>query len=129
ARAEQVEALVAEVADSHGRLDGVVQCAGLLRDNFIAKKSAEEFHEVLAPKVAGTLNLDRATAAFDLDFFALFASAAGAWGSAGQADYAAANGFLDAFAERRSTLVRDGRRRGRTVAIDWPLWAEGGMRM
>ncbi|HEY0833187.1 MAG TPA: SDR family NAD(P)-dependent oxidoreductase, partial [Azospirillum sp.] len=128
-RKDQVEALVAEVVRTFGRIDGVLHCAGLLRDNFIVRKPAAEFAEVFAPKVTGLLHLDAATSGLDLDFMALFGSAAGAWGSAGQADYAAANAFLDAFAHHRNALARDGRRRGHTVAIDWALWADGGMRM
>jgi polyketide synthase PksN len=128
-RREEVDALVAEVMRTSGRIDGVLHCAGLVRDNFIPKKSAQEFREVLAPKVAGTLHLDDATRNIDLDFFALFSSAAGAWGSAGQADYAAANGFMDAFAHHRNAQVRGGQRHGHTVSLDWPLWADGGIRM
>jgi amino acid adenylation domain-containing protein len=129
AKRTDVAALVSAVVRTHGRIDGVLHGAGLLRDNFIAKKTAAEVAEVLAPKVAGTLNLDSATAHLDLDFLALFSSAAGAFGSSGQADYAAANAFLDAFARHRNAEAVSGRRRGRTVSIDWPLWAEGGMQM
>mgnify|MGYP003340773555 CR=1 FL=1 len=50
------------------------------------------------------------------------AAKTGALGNAGQADYATANAYLDAFARHRAPA-----RWGRTVAIDWPLWAEGGM--
>lgn len=128
-RRDQVEAFIADVVRTHGRIDGVLHCAGLLRDNYVARKTAAEIAAVLAPKVAGTLHLDAATADLDIDFFALFSSAAGALGSAGQADYAAANAFLDAFAHHRNAQVEAGSRRGRTVSIDWPLWAEGGMRM
>ncbi|MGZ9709227.1 amino acid adenylation domain-containing protein [Glaciimonas sp. GNP009] len=129
ANRREVDELIASVYQDHGRIDGILHCAGLLRDNFIQKKSAAEFAQVLAPKVAGTINLDRATEALDLDFFALFASAAGAWGSAGQADYATANAFLDAFAHHRNALTAAGKRQGHTIAVDWPLWANGGMRM
>nr|AAS47562.1 mixed type I polyketide synthase - peptide synthetase [symbiont bacterium of Paederus fuscipes] len=128
-QAAQVEALIRDLTTVYERIDGVLHCAGLLRDNFIQKKTPQEFAEVLAPKVAGTLHLDHATQALDLDFFILFSSAAGVWGSAGQTDYAAANGFLDAFASYRQALTAAGRRHGRTLSIDWPLWAEGGMRM
>ena len=128
-RRDQVDTFIADVVRAHGRIDGVLHCAGLLSDNYIARKSAAEFAAVLAPKVAGALHLDAATADLDLDFFALFSSAAGALGSAGQADYAAANAFLDAFAHRRNAQVGAGSRHGHTVSIDWPLWAEGGMRM
>ncbi|MCK9395482.1 MAG: SDR family NAD(P)-dependent oxidoreductase [Methylobacter sp.] len=128
-RRQDVDDLIARLLDAHGRIDGILHCAGLLQDNFIQKKSAQEFTEVLAPKVAGTLHLDNAAKNVDLDFFALFSSAAGAWGSAGQADYAAANAFMDAFAEYRNEQVKAGQRRGHTLSINWPLWADGGMRM
>ena len=128
-RPDQVEALVADIRRRFGRLDGVLHAAGLLRDNFIAGKSAAEVAEVLAPKVTGTLNLDAAIGDADLDFLALFSSAAGALGSAGQADYAAANGFLDAFASHRNAEAAAGRRCGRAISIDWTLWAGGGMQM
>ena len=82
---------------------------------------------VLAPKVAGTVNLDAATATQDLDLFVLFGSAVGAHGNVGQCDYAAANGYLAAFAAERARLVAGGLRRGRTLCLDWPLWAAGGM--
>jgi len=129
AQPAQVDALVEDILGTSGRLDGILHCAGLLRDNFIAKKTAREFEDVFVPKVTGTLNLDDATKDLDLDIFVLFASASGIFGSAAQADYAAANAFMDAFAHRRNALVKDGTRRGLTVSIDWPLWADGGMRM
>ncbi|TDR36317.1 acyl transferase domain-containing protein [Tahibacter aquaticus] len=125
----QVEGLMAELVREHGGLHGIVHGAGMIADNFILKKTAAEFRQVLAPKVMGTLHLDLATAALDLDFFALFSSIASAFGNAGQADYAAANGFLDEFAQLRNTRVSAGERRGRTLAIHWPLWQEGGMRL
>jgi polyketide synthase PksN len=129
AQRPQVDTLIDDIVRSAGRLDGVLHCAGLLRDNFIANKTAQEFRDVFAPKVSGTLHLDDATKDLDLDIFVLFASASGVLGSAGQADYAAANAFMDAFAHRRNALAMDGARRGWTVSIDWPLWADGGMRM
>ncbi|WP_052700199.1 SDR family oxidoreductase [Methylocucumis oryzae] len=90
-------ALKAAITDLN-QLNGVLHCAGVLRDNFIARKTEAEFNAVFAAKVQGTLNLDLATADYDLDFFVLFSSVASSLGSAGQADYAAANGFLDAYA-------------------------------
>ena len=71
--------------------------------------------------------LDAANADCDLDVMLLFASVSGALGNPGQADYAAANAFMDAFAERRNKLVAAGQRRGLTLSIDWPYWRDGGM--
>lgn len=113
--------------DAYGRIDGVIHSAGVLRDGFALKKSDSDYAAVLAPKVHGATWLDMATAEDRLDFFALFSSTAGTFGSVGQADYAFANAFLDAFAEQRARRVAKGERAGRTVSIGWPLWAEGGM--
>jgi polyketide synthase PksM len=129
AQREAVEALIAQVRAEQGRLDGVIHAAGVLRDSFIIRKERRELEEVLAAKVHGALHLDEATRGLPLDFFILFSSVAGALGNAGQADYAAANAFLDAFAALRAELASSGQRRGRTLCIDWPLWREGGMRV
>ncbi|WP_123057281.1 beta-ketoacyl reductase, partial [Desulfocucumis palustris] len=63
----------------------------------------------------------------ELDFFILFSSGAGAVGNIGQADYAAANAFMDAYADYRNALVTSKQRQGRTLSINWPLWKDGGM--
>jgi SAM-dependent methyltransferase/NADP-dependent 3-hydroxy acid dehydrogenase YdfG/acyl carrier protein len=119
--AATVARLVADVVARRGALHGVLHAAGIVRDGIILNKPAGTFAAVLAPKVAGALNLDAATAGLDLDFLALFSSGAGAWGNAGQADYATANAFLDAFAEARERAGR------RTLSVTWPLWKDGGM--
>ncbi len=128
-RREEVDALIRDVEREFGALHGILHCAGVIRDNYILKKTAEEFTAVLAPKVAGTVNLDRATRDLDLDLFVLFSAAAGIGGNAGQADYAAANAFMDAYADHRNRQVAAKQRRGRTLAVAWPLWKEGGMRV
>ncbi|WP_394849111.1 SDR family NAD(P)-dependent oxidoreductase [Pendulispora brunnea] len=118
--AHAVHECVRDIVRRHGSLDGIVHSAGVLRDAFLIQKSEEAFHEVLAPKVRGALHLDQATRDVALDFYILFSSVAGVFGNLGQSDYAMANAFLDRFAEKRVG-------QGRTLSIDWPLWAEGGM--
>ena len=125
--ARQSAQLLAQIKQEHGQLNGILHSAGMAADNFVLKKPAAEFNEVLTPKVIGTFNLDQASRDLELDFFVLFSSVAAAMGNVGQADYAAANGFMDQFAAHRNRLVAAGERRGRTLAINWPLWAEGGM--
>jgi polyketide synthase PksN len=122
-----VERLVRDITVAFGGLHGVIHSAGITHDNFILKKDLQELTAVLAPKVAGCVHLDRACQG--LDFFVLFASLTGVAGNPGQADYAAANAFMDAFARYRNALVRENQRQGRTLSIDWPLWREGGMRV
>ena len=124
---DQVKGLIAGIQDECGQLNGILHCAGMIADNFILKKTGGEFCEVLAPKVTGTYNLDRASQDVELDFFALFSSIAGAMGNVGQVDYAAANGFMDQFAAYRNRQVAADERRGRTLSINWPLWQAGGM--
>ena len=122
-----IEVLVQEIQNNFGGLNGIIHSAGVIRDNFILKKTKAEFEQVLAPKVEGVINLDQATKELDLDFFVLFSSVAGAIGNAGQADYSTANAFMDAFAKVRNSLLSSKERSGQTLAINWPLWREGGM--
>ncbi len=125
--AAAVEHLAQRIAGEIGPLRGVIHAAGLLDDGYILTQAGRDFAPVFAPKLAGTLNLDRATRDAPLDFLVLFSSVAARFGNAGQAAYAGANGFLDGFATERAAMVGRGERHGRTLAVAWPLWAEGGM--
>ncbi|HEV3038147.1 MAG TPA: SDR family NAD(P)-dependent oxidoreductase, partial [Candidatus Angelobacter sp.] len=123
---DQVEHLIASIKNECGQLNGILHCAGMIADNFILKKTSAEFSQVLAPKVAGTCNLDQASCNVELDFFVLFSSIA-ALGNVGQADYATANCFMDQFAAYRNQQADAKQRHGSTRSINWPLWQAGGM--
>ncbi|WP_186019656.1 SDR family NAD(P)-dependent oxidoreductase [Burkholderia gladioli] len=127
--ARAMAALAAEIVARHGALHGVIHAAGLLHDGLLLKARGEETARVLGPKVAGTVALDEATRDIALDWLVLCSSVAGVLGNVGQAGYAAANGFMDAWAAQREARVAEGRRHGRTLSVSWPLWAEGGMRI
>src|SRR5262249_54442278 len=101
----EVQQLMVAIKAEYGQLNGILHSAGMIADSFILKKTSAQFREVLAPKVIGTCNLDLASQDEKLDFFVLFSSLAGALGNLGQADYAAANGFMDQFAAYRNALV------------------------
>ena len=124
---DKIRILIESIEQNHRALDGIIHCAGVISDNFILKKSKEEFENVLAAKVAGTMNLDVATYNMNLDFFVLFSSTSAIHGNYGQADYATANAFMDQFAQYRNTLVLTQKRCGHTLSINWPLWKDGGM--
>lgn len=121
------QALVSGIVAGHGRLNGIVHGAGIIADASLRNKTAGQLHRVLAPKVHGMAVLDALTRDLPLDFVLLLSSITGSLGNAGQADYAAANGYLDAFAQWRNGQAAAGMRQGVTLSIGWPLWAEGGM--
>ncbi len=118
--------MVDGVLQDFGKLDYVIHCAGIHRDNFILRKTEEDVCKVMAPKVSGLVNLDLATKDAVLEHFILFSSISVS-GNTGQADYAMANAFMDGYAKYRNSLVRAGERSGRATAINWPMWKEGGM--
>lgn len=66
--------------------------------------TAEKFHEVLRPKVQGTINLHEALINEPLDFFVMTSSSIGIKGPATQSSYAAANTFMDSMARHRWSL-------------------------
>ena len=121
-----VEALVAQVVSEFGALHGIFHSAGVLRDNYAARKTADEVRTVLESKVRAPLAIDRATQSLPLEIMVLFSSIA-SFGAVGQLDYAVGNAFLDGFAAERNRQVRSGERSGHTVSVNWPLWKEGGM--
>ena len=115
------------IRTEYGKINGIIHAAGINLDNYIIKKTREEFIKVLAPKVSGLVNIDEATKNDDLDFFVCFSSVSGCFGNAGQSDYATANSFMDGYVERRNALVQKNERKGRSYSINWPLWRNGGM--
>ena len=117
--AEAVDLLVAG-ASAETPLGGVIHSVGVLSDGAVANQNWERFERVLWPKVLGAWHLHRATLALDLDLFVLFSSLSGVLGNPGQANYAAANTFLDQLALHRRALGLPGQ------AIQWGAWSGTG---
>ncbi|RYP43908.1 hypothetical protein DL768_009576 [Monosporascus sp. mg162] len=85
---------------------GIIQGAMVLRDKMYSSMTQVEFREAVLPKVRGTWNLHNSAIkhGFQLHFFTLLSSICGVVGQKGQANYSAANAFLDAFAAYRKSL-------------------------
>jgi 3-oxoacyl-(acyl-carrier-protein) synthase/acyl carrier protein len=112
-----------------GKINGVIHSAGCTRDSYLFNKTQADFNSVISPKIVGTRILDQVTARLDLDFFVVFSSLASIIGNAGQTDYALANNYLDVFSQDRNDQVLKQQRSGKTIAINWPYWQQGGMQL
>jgi acyl transferase domain-containing protein/acyl carrier protein len=121
AEADQLEKVLHEVAGSLPALRGVIHAAGVLDDGMLAQQTPERFRTVARPKIDGAWNLHRLTEKAPLDFFVCFSSAASVLGSPGQANYAAANAFLDALAQHRRAKGLP------ALSINWGPWSDVGM--
>ncbi|MBU6400846.1 MAG: SDR family oxidoreductase, partial [Verrucomicrobia bacterium] len=113
----------------YGTVDGVVHAAGVLARAALTRKTVDDLRHTLDSKTRGTVNLDRVFREDALDCFVLFSSTSAVLGAPEGADYACGNSFLNSFAGWRESLRSRGLRRGVTVAIDWPLWKEGGLQV
>jgi len=113
---EQMQAAVTTILDRFGALHGVFHTAGVIGSGLISFNPRESTAQVMAPKLAGTLVLDEVLEGVKLDFLVLYSSIASLLGGTGQAAYAGANAFLDAFAQYRTS------RGARTVAVGWGEW-------
>jgi NADP-dependent 3-hydroxy acid dehydrogenase YdfG/acyl carrier protein len=94
------------VDGSSAPLKGIIHMSMILHDQAFQKMSIDEWNSVTQPKIQGTWNLHNITQSrgINLDFFVLFSSLAGVLGQPGQANYAAANAFLDAFVQYRINM-------------------------
>ena len=119
---EQMRRGLARALERFGTIHGAIHAAGAAGSGPVQFTTRPAVEAVLAPKVEGTRNLASVLEGQPLDFLVLLSSTTSLTGGLGQADYCAANAFLDAFAQARSAEGK-----GYTVAINYDVWNEVGM--
>jgi acyl carrier protein len=118
---EQALRGVISAIDPRAPLGGVFHLAGTLDDALLPEQTAARLRTVIAAKALGAARLHDLTRDLPLDFFVLYSSAAGLLGSPGQANYAAANAFLDGLAHHRRALGLP------AISIDWGSFSGVGL--
>jgi acyl transferase domain-containing protein/NADPH:quinone reductase-like Zn-dependent oxidoreductase/acyl carrier protein len=113
----QLKKVIASIPEDRP-LTGVIHAAGVLDDGTVESLGDQQLERVMRPKVDAAVHLHELTEQLDLSLFVLFSSGAATLGNPGQGNYAAANAFLDAFAQQRQV-------QGLTAqSLGWGLWAQ-----
>lgn len=125
---KQMELQLEEAQSVFGSVCGIIHAAGNFGETVFKEKEWEEFQNTLSPKVEGVQILEELFHNKPLDFTCYFSSLSAILGDFGYCDYAVGNAFMMSYARYQNGLERE-KKVGRTVAINWPLWHYGGMRM
>jgi acyl carrier protein len=118
---KETNSLIKRIKQKHKPLKGIFHLAGVLDDGIFVTQTAKRFAKVFAAKGESAWNLHEATQDLDLEYFVMFGSIAGTFGSPGQSNYAAANSFLNQLAKIRKSQGLP------ALSVDWGPWGTVGM--
>jgi NAD(P)-dependent dehydrogenase (short-subunit alcohol dehydrogenase family) len=110
------------VREEYGKIDGIIQSAGLLHDKLFADKTWESFKQVYDTKI-NPLHVILEELQDDLKLLVMFSSVASTYGNRGQSDYTSANSVFDLVASSLPNLKPD----LRVLAVNWGPWKGAGM--
>ena len=109
-----------QMGSATAHISTLLHASGVLQDCLLQGQSAAALQTALAPKVAAVTAMSSAMELLPLQHLALFSSVASLLGTAGQANYAAANAGLDAWTAARNLAGCVG------TAVQWGAWASTG---
>ncbi len=118
---DQVKILMKEIDQLKFPLKGIINAAGSLKDMPIEQLTPTSILDIMRPKIKGTWNIHKHTKLIDIDFFVCFSSMSSFIGTHYQANYAAANAFMDSFMTYRRSIGLKG------LSINWGPWDKIGM--
>lgn len=118
---EITEQTILNIKDKYGKIDGVINFAGVgvgMKGKTFLEEDKKVFHEVMKPKVVGTMILEQLTRTEKLKFFVLSSSAITVTGGIGSSHYIAANYFMDNYAAyiRNKGIAM--------ISMNWGPWME-----
>lgn len=123
----QLAIAIADFKQKYGSIHGVIHAAGTQQDKLLCNLNDNDIEAVMRPKIEGIINLDAELANENLEFFLVISSYASILANPGQAHYAAANAYVDAFAHQREYMRLYGHRFGKTISWNSPFWLRAGM--
>ena len=122
---EDTQKLVDNIHSHYGNVQGVLHCAGYIKDALLVNKEEKDIERVFGPKIYGSIFLSKILEKNTIDFMVFFSGLASVKGNVGQVDYSYANAFLDYYAK----FLGDKFSHTKILSINWPLWQNGGMQI
>lgn len=101
---EDVDKLFSVELKKYPPLKGIIHAATTFGDTPLETMDSEIFMHVLRPKITGAWLLHEKTKKMNIDFFVSYSSISSVYGNPAQANYVAANYFLDQFSKYRRGL-------------------------